>query len=501
MKRNNHQQAALMVLMISAKSACQIGWFSTEDSGELINLANKIASNVETDLNTEPSQTSLSVISAIMSRYYPRMKMDHNLGFLEVKSGNHVYARDFQMSKDLRRSPGDKTRLFVVRLDNIETSSCLVTPGRVDFFLNGMQVCGRNSLFLDSGPQLPTDITPLLRDDGKSNLLQALGDFNGNYIVAVASMSELPNPDSASLQDYEHAPATVDADCEVTEGPSVISLNCPISMGRIKIPVKGRSCNHITCFDFYNYVEINSTRPNWRCPSCNKPTSFSDIRLDQNMVKVLKKVNPNVMTIIFYPNGSWGPMIEIEDTVEKLEHMPSNNVQDVVDLTEDDDDRLMNTVQLSGQITTQHVVDLTKDDDDDFMNDVQPSGQSSNVSASLLLTYQNRGVEARDQSGTNVASSSQTVGDDVGLMYSPGRMRGSLSGQAYVEYHYQTIILPMQQAEATRSMLGITPPVQPQFIAGGIVRRNPAPTTLTQHRFGRPSTTNFPSSSNSSGMQ
>ncbi|KAL8480199.1 hypothetical protein ACS0TY_026937 [Phlomoides rotata] len=276
-------------------------------------------------------------------------------------------------------------------------------------------------------------------------------------------MSELPNPDSASIQDYEHAPATVDADCEVTEGPSVISLNCPISMWRIKTPVKGRSCKHIKCFDFDNYVEINSTRPNWRCPSCNKPASFSDIRLDQNMVKVLEKVNPNAMTIIFYPNGSWGPIIEIEDTVEKLEDIPSNNVQDVVNLTEDDDDHLMNTVQLSGQINAQHVVDLTKDEDDDLMNFVQPSGQTSNVSVSLLSTYQNIGVEVRDQSGSDVVSSSQTV---AGLMYAPGRMRGSLSGQAYDEYYNQMITRPMQQVEAARSMLGITLPTQPQFIAG-----------------------------------
>lgn len=39
------------------------------------------------------------------------------------------------------------------------------------------------------------------------------------------------------------------------------------------------------CFDYDNYMEMNSRKPAWRCPHCNRPVSALDIRLDRKMVK------------------------------------------------------------------------------------------------------------------------------------------------------------------------------------------------------------------------
>ncbi|KAI3453760.1 hypothetical protein Pfo_010423 [Paulownia fortunei] len=343
-KNDTLLQAAIMVLMISVKTACQSGWFSNGDSEELSNLAKEIANNFcsVSNFNTEPS-CSLSVISTIMSRFYPRMKMGHIFTFLEVKPGFDAYVSDFQISKNIKSSPGDKIRLFVVQMDNIETSSCLVSPAKVNFLLNGKGVERRTNLFMDTGPQIPTVVTHLLKYG--SNLLQAVGEFNGNYIIAVAFMSEMPNPDNNALQDYEqHAPATVDSDSEIIVGPSRISLNCPISFRRIKTPVKGHSCKHFQCFDFDNYVEINSRRPSWRCPHCNQHVCFTDIRIDQNMVKVLKEVGPNVSDVIVSSDWSWNAVMESEDTLKKPEDKTFNTGQDespqpadVLDLTQTDD--------------------------------------------------------------------------------------------------------------------------------------------------------------------
>ncbi|KAK4400897.1 E4 SUMO-protein ligase PIAL2 [Sesamum angolense] len=308
-------QAAIMVLMISVKSACQSGWFSDTDSKELSDLANEIASNYGSvsNVNTEPS-CSLPVISTIISRFYPKLKMGHIFAFLEVKPGYEAYVSDFQISKNLKSSPGDKIRLFVVQTDSIETSSCLISPPRVNFLLNGKGVEKRNNIFMDTGPQVPTVVTHFLKYG--SNLLQAVGDFNGNYIIAVAFMSDMPNPSGNVLQDYEQqVPATVDSDSEVIVGPSRISLNCPISFRRIKTPVKGHSCKHIQCFDFDNYVDINSRRPSWRCPHCNQHVCFTDIRVDQQMI--LKEAGPNVSNIVVSSDGSWNAVME-EDALAKL---------------------------------------------------------------------------------------------------------------------------------------------------------------------------------------
>ncbi|GFP88940.1 zinc finger miz domain-containing protein 2 [Phtheirospermum japonicum] len=345
-KNNAFFHAYIMVLMISVKGACQSGWFSHKDSEELKNLAKKIADGFGNAslLSAEPSCTH-SVISTVMSRFYPRMKMGHVFVFLEIKPGFEAYLSDFQIPKNLKKtSPGDKIMLFVVQTDNTETSSCLVSPAKVNFLLNGKGVEGRTNIFVDNGPQIPTAVTSLLKYG--PNLFQAVGEFNGNYIIGIAIMSEMPSPDSSALQDYEqHAPTTVDSDSELIEGPSRISLNCPISFTRVRTPVKGHSCKHIQCFDFDNYVGINSRRPFWRCPHCNQNVCFTDLRIDQKLVKassliftVLKKAEANVADITIYPDGSWNPATGSDDAIQKHEDKcESPQPETLLDLTQTDD--------------------------------------------------------------------------------------------------------------------------------------------------------------------
>ncbi|XP_075485295.1 E4 SUMO-protein ligase PIAL2-like isoform X2 [Primulina tabacum] len=327
-KNNALLQSAIMVLMISVKNACECGWFSNKDSDELINLVKEMASNFCGSSNFGDKATcSLSVTSTIMSRFYPRMRMGHKLVFLEVKPGFNAYVSGFQIPKTLNPSPGQKIMLFVAQADNIMTSSCLTTPSKVNFLVNGKGVEKRTTISMDTGPQIPTDVTQMLKYG--SNLLQAVGEFNGNYTIALAFMSEMPNLESSALQDYEqHALTAVDSDSEIIEGPSRISLNCPISFKRIKIPVKGYSCKHIQCFDFDNYVSINSRAPFWRCPRCNQHVCFTDLRIDSKMVKILEEVGTNDTEVIFASDGSWNVAAGTDDSLQKSVAKISDNAQD-----------------------------------------------------------------------------------------------------------------------------------------------------------------------------
>ncbi|XP_073130051.1 uncharacterized protein [Henckelia pumila] len=321
-------RSAIMVLMISVKNACECGWFSNKDSDELINLAKEMASNFCSSSNFDTKATcSLTVTSTIMSRFYPRMRMGHKLVFLEVKPGFNAYLSGFQISKTLKPSPGQKIRLFVAQSDNTTTSSCLATPSKVNFLVNGKGVEKRITISMDTGPQIPTDVTHMLKYG--SNLLQAVGEFNGNYTIAIAFMSEMPNLESSALQDSEqHVLTAVDSDSEIIEGPSRISLNCPISFKRIKTPVKGYSCKHIQCFDFGNYVDINSRVPSWRCPHCNQYVCFTDLRIDRKMVKILEEVGANDTEVIFASDGSWNVVTGTDDSIQKSVDEISNNAQD-----------------------------------------------------------------------------------------------------------------------------------------------------------------------------
>ncbi|XP_076949885.1 uncharacterized protein LOC143622698 [Bidens hawaiensis] len=338
---------AFMVLMISIKGACRNGWFSEKDNEELHTLCTETVTSFSGvgDLNSGESTVNHN-ISTVLARFYPRMKMGEIFTFIEAPPGYGTFVKDFHITKNAK-SPGEEVYLFVAQTDKTETSSCIATPQLVSFLLNGKAVVRRTGIYKDPGPQIPTDITDLVRY-GTTNLLQAVGQFNGKYIIVVALMSMITNPSCPALQDYvPPVAAAPDLDNDIVEGPSRISLNCPISFKRMTTPVKGHLCKHLQCFDYENYVDINSRRPSWRCPHCSQSVCFTDIRIDQKMAKVLKEVDVTISHVKFSADGSWKDVNNCDDHADEqqdksLLHQKSNpssdKGKDIMDLTEGGND-------------------------------------------------------------------------------------------------------------------------------------------------------------------
>jgi E3 SUMO-protein ligase PIAS1 len=89
--------------------------------------------------------------------------------------------------------------------------------------------------------------------------------------------------------------------------------------------------------------------PTWRCPHCNQPVCYPDIRLDQNMAKILKDVEHNAADVIIDAGGTWkvtkntGETPEpVREIIHDLEDPMSllNSGPVVFDLTGDDDAEL-----------------------------------------------------------------------------------------------------------------------------------------------------------------
>ncbi|KAL2987313.1 hypothetical protein AAZX31_11G020700 [Glycine max] len=347
LKNDECSQAAMMVLLISIKNACEIGWFQTKESEELVSIADeigKVYSSLGT-INVRPRSCS-TVISTIMQKFYPKFKLGPILASIEAQPGYGASAVDFHITKS--EVLKDKIFLLVAQTDNIETPACLISPQQVNFLLNGKGVLNRTNVQMDPGAQVPTNVTGMLKFG--TNLLQAVGQFNGRYVVLVAYMSVTPLLEDPVLQDYlQPAVTSVDLDSDIIEGASRISLNCPISFTRIKTPVKGHSCKHFQCFDFDNFININSKRPSWRCPRCIQNVCYADIRLDRNMVEILKNVGENITEVIVFANGSWKAVLEKDHDVDKMQKKAPNCEKEqtqpqestcppsTVDLTKDDD--------------------------------------------------------------------------------------------------------------------------------------------------------------------
>ncbi|XP_031391873.1 E4 SUMO-protein ligase PIAL2 isoform X1 [Punica granatum] len=338
-------QALVMVLMISVKNACKVGWFPEKERQELFALFDDVGSCFYNPRDISETYDSLYTISTIFERYYPQMKIGEILATLEVKPGYGAYVSDFHVSKNTAHSPDEKIRLLVAQTDKLGTSACIISPPQVNFLLNGKGVDRRTNIFMDTGPQMPTNVTSMLKYG--TNLLQAVGQFNGRCLIALAFMSVTSPLDSSELKGYVSPTlAAQDSDSEIIEGPSRISLNCPISRSRIKVPVKGHSCKHPQCFDFSNFIGINSRRPMWRCPHCNQYVCFTDLCIDQNIAKILKEVGGDVTGVMISADGSWKAVMESDGDFDIIHNKISTAegstdpppVSDVFDLTEDNDE-------------------------------------------------------------------------------------------------------------------------------------------------------------------
>ncbi|XP_024031975.1 E4 SUMO-protein ligase PIAL2 isoform X2 [Morus notabilis] len=346
---------ATMVLLISMKNACKVGWFPEKEAEELLTLSNEMGRHFCVPIVADTvTSCSHSVVATVMARFYPCMKMGHVFTSLEIKPGYGVYTNDFHILKESTYSPEDKICLLVVQVDKTDTSACIISPQQANFLINGKGVDRRTNVSMDPGPLMPTNVTPLLKYG--TNLLQAVGQFNGHYVIVVAFMSETPLSETQVLPDYVQPLVDgSDSDADLIEGPSRISLNCPISHTRIKTPVKGHLCKHLQCFDFSNFVSINTRRPSWRCPHCNQCVCYSDIRVDQNMAKVLQEVGDDVVDVIISADGSWKAVFENDAHVNQVQDTNTGGPKETSELQEA-------TTTLSNALPS--VVDLTGDDDE-----------------------------------------------------------------------------------------------------------------------------------------
>eukprot|EP00494_Astrolonche_serrata_P033436 UN33705 len=62
-----------------------------------------------------------------------------------------------------------------------------------------------------------------------------------------------------------------------------IKLRCPLTIARIKVPVRGIHCDHPQCFDLRGYLNFCRTSGVWQCPVCSKPCRFSELGIDDDM--------------------------------------------------------------------------------------------------------------------------------------------------------------------------------------------------------------------------
>ncbi|OGE56333.1 hypothetical protein PENARI_c003G08963 [Penicillium arizonense] len=122
-------------------------------------------------------------------------------------------------------------------------------------------------------------------------------------------------------------------DSDIVATSSVMSLKCPLSTLRIKVPCRSIVCTHNQCFDASSFLELQKQAPTWTCPVCSKSTSFESLQVDQYVDDILQTTSSEIDQVTVEPDGAWsGPS---DSDIVKLGGMtPASNDDDDDDLIE-----------------------------------------------------------------------------------------------------------------------------------------------------------------------
>eukprot|EP00419_Tripos_fusus_P053563 CAMPEP_0172804658 /NCGR_PEP_ID=MMETSP1075-20121228/5320_1 /TAXON_ID=2916 /ORGANISM="Ceratium fusus, Strain PA161109" /LENGTH=833 /DNA_ID=CAMNT_0013643275 /DNA_START=43 /DNA_END=2544 /DNA_ORIENTATION=+ len=81
-----------------------------------------------------------------------------------------------------------------------------------------------------------------------------------------------------------------------------VSLTCPISKQRMRIPARGLDCQHLQCFDLETFLWNKSSE----CPVCGLTLTLpAGLFVDGYAARILKVVAEKVQKVSFDPCGSW----------------------------------------------------------------------------------------------------------------------------------------------------------------------------------------------------
>ncbi|CAJ2509901.1 Uu.00g058010.m01.CDS01 [Anthostomella pinea] len=94
-------------------------------------------------------------------------------------------------------------------------------------------------------------------------------------------------------------------DPDVVATSTVLSLKCPLSYTRLRVPCRSVLCNHVQCFDANSYLQLQEQGPQWICPICNNSAPFDNLAVDEYVRDILENTSQSLEQVTIEPDGQW----------------------------------------------------------------------------------------------------------------------------------------------------------------------------------------------------
>ncbi|ORY59876.1 PINIT domain-domain-containing protein [Leucosporidium creatinivorum] len=130
------------------------------------------------------------------------------------------------------------------------------------------------------------------------------------YLVEVTTIKQLVDRVKTGKQKTKEeviqSIIRMNSDPDMEASALTVSLKDPLTLARIKTPIRSNVCTHVSCFDAEVWFMINEQTPTWNCPICSKVLRVDDLVHDNFFLDVLKTIgSAEVDAITVEPDGTW----------------------------------------------------------------------------------------------------------------------------------------------------------------------------------------------------
>jgi E3 SUMO-protein ligase PIAS1 len=263
-------------------------------------------------LNPTPKIPSQSPMDHLKIPSSPFFKLKERICHPRILDNRHSqpFRLDFSLTADqfqLLKNPmvnGIKHRIYLL-ICGVESLSLSFTtdkpaeiayPRSLTVSINEKMVQLTNAIgsFKKPWAVKPLDVTDLLIKDRNVvsirfqplhenrkflAFLSMVDSFLVSHLVENIPGEMIRSREKVLNMDYRHQDAYSD-DLVVSTG-NILPLNDPLSLARIRIPVRSTDCKHVQCFEYETVLELHRDMFKFTCPICNQVRDFSTLVVDK----------------------------------------------------------------------------------------------------------------------------------------------------------------------------------------------------------------------------
>ena len=106
-------------------------------------------------------------------------------------------------------------------------------------------------------------------------------------------------------------------DDDIVAGLETVTLKDPYTRSKISVPVRGKACIHVQCYDAATFITMSKTAKKRECPVCFKPTCLEDLVVDGFFEDILANTPNDVESVEIGMEGKWSlRKEEVKNVVE-----------------------------------------------------------------------------------------------------------------------------------------------------------------------------------------